>query len=112
MDHIWITEEYTGEDVDKRTGKVERWTEYVSPVYKTWATKIGDLFRALRHEHGRCIGYLLDAEGRKVGWRFEKIAYYEDTQEPYKRTVSVTVATPEKYPVQVIKMMHKPVEIA
>ena len=56
---------------------------------------IGELFRTMSREHGRCISKVFvdrpDGSAQHVGWVFQKRERYEDTGEPYLRETWVSV---------------------
>lgn len=58
-------------------------------------TSIGELFRAMRREHGRCVSKVFldrpDGSAQHIGWVFNKRERYEDTGEPYLRETWVSV---------------------
>jgi len=67
-----------------------------TPVYETYAETIGELFRAMQREYGRCVSkmYVGQADDAKaIGWVFERRERYEDTGEVYVREVWVSVHT-------------------
>ena len=78
-----------------------------SEVYETMYDTRGDLYRAMQAEHGRCVGKVyvenvfpdtfavvdIDKDNNQivVGWIFQKLARYTDTNEPYLLETWVTV---------------------
>jgi hypothetical protein len=58
-----------------------------SGVFETSAETVGELYRDMRREYGRCTGkvYIDTADGRAkaIGWVFVKREKYEDTGEPF-----------------------------
>ena len=79
MDNILIKETWVNEDQNCING--------CSEVYETYTDNIGDLFRTLQCEYGKCTSKMyidLDNVSHAIGWVFEKIAHYTDTREPYK----------------------------
>ncbi len=67
-----------------------------SGIYETYTDNPGELFRGMQKEYGRCISKIyIDIENisQHIGWVFEKISYYEDTKEPYKQQVWITLHT-------------------
>lgn len=65
-----------------------------SQPYEPFTNDTGELYRALRAEYGRCTGkrYVDLPSGTKaIGWVFEKVIKYDDSNETYKREVIVTL---------------------
>ena len=61
-------------------------------IYEVYENNIGDLYRSLIKEHGRCTGKMYqDPDGKQVGWVFVKRDQYEDSSEFYLREAWVTV---------------------
>lgn len=60
-----------------------------------WPETVGDLYRALQSEYGRCTSkvYIDGSDGRPVhvGWYFISRERYQDTGEPYLRGTWATV---------------------
>lgn len=52
-----------------------------------YAESVGELFRDLQQEFGRCVGKMYrdqpDGGAIQVGWVFEKRMTYEDSRRPY-----------------------------
>lgn len=71
-----------------------------SGVYETRYDKIGDLFRSLQREYGRCVSSMyLDVAGQpRIGWIFVQRDKYTDSDETYLRETAVTLhkGLPEK----------------
>ena len=69
------------------TNKTENYIIGDSGEFKTFTASKGKLFNALQKEHGRCVSKMYRDNSLYgplcIGWVFEKIEYYEDTQEPY-----------------------------
>lgn len=63
--------------------------------YKPYTKHIGQLFKSLQKEFGRCISkvYVDDADGytRHKGWCFQKRGQYTDSKEWYLHEVWVMV---------------------
>jgi hypothetical protein len=63
--------------------------------YEPFTDDVGELFRNLRSEYGRCVSSIyVDVDGgppKRVGWVFQKRDRYEDTRETYLREVWVTL---------------------
>lgn len=92
---------YAEETSINRT-KGYRWGD--SGVYETCHETRGALYRAMRKEHGRCVGKVhVECKGKTldIGWVFLKLDRYEDTREKYLRETWVTVhAAPPKKTVE------------
>lgn len=54
---------------------------------------LGELYRALRRENGRCVGKVYTDKDGAIGWVFVKRVPYDDSDETYLREVWVTVHT-------------------
>lgn len=71
---IVCKEDYVNEDTETMFGG-SGWGE-------PWTDNMGQLFRSLRNEHGRCTGHVyidsMDGEVVPVGWVFVKRAQYGD----------------------------------
>jgi hypothetical protein len=70
------------------------WRFGASGLYEPFTDDLSVLYRALRSEHGRCIGkvYIDTAEGTKaIGWVFQKRARYDDCNETYLQETWVTL---------------------
>jgi hypothetical protein len=55
---------------------------------------IGEIFRGMSKEYGRCSGkvYIDTADGvRAIGWVFEKRVRYEDSKDTYLQEVWITL---------------------
>lgn len=68
-----------------------------SGVYETFTDSLGELYRSMRKEYGRCVGRVYvdgpDGESKPIGWIFQKRAKYEDNADTYLQEVWVTVHT-------------------
>jgi len=66
-----------------------------SDVCETFTDNVGELYRSLMKEHGRCIGrvYIDDKEGKvkSIGWVFQKRKKYEDCDETFLAETWVTL---------------------
>ena len=65
-----------------------------SEVYETCCDSLGELFRAMRAEYGRCtgkVGVMSQGGGRPVGWIFLKRQKYDDSDETFLQETWVTV---------------------
>ena len=63
-------------------------------MYETFTDSVGELYRAMRREYGRCEGrvYRDTADSTKaIGWVFVKRMQYEDSPDTYLRRVWVTL---------------------
>lgn len=81
--------------------RTENYSNGASDVYETGFDNLGELYRFLQGEYGRCSGRVyIDRKDRKnipVGWVFVKTWRYEDTHEPFLLETWITVH--EKMPV-------------
>lgn len=76
-------------------------------VYETGHDVIGDLYRAMQQEYGRCIGKVhVDGLAGTVGWVFVARVTYDDSTDTYLRETWVTVHD-EKPTVTVEKHYHE-----
>ena len=80
---IYIQETY----INKTAG----YTVGESEVFETRFDSLGELYRAMVKEHGRCISKVYVGEGTPIGWVFIGTDRYIDTREPYQRETWVTV---------------------
>jgi len=67
-----------------------------TPVYETSYEKVGELYRALVKQYGRCIGKMycdnkVTGKTRAIGWIFLKRAKYEDCKDTYLQETWVSV---------------------
>jgi hypothetical protein len=65
-----------------------------SEPQEPYTDDVGELYRTLRAEYGRCIGkvYVDTDDGPKaVGWVFQSRDRYEDSNETYLREVWITL---------------------
>lgn len=70
--HVTLTNETKG----------YQFSEYIEDVEDDCTD--GQLFRMMQREYGRCTSKIyVDPDARSVGWYFEKLQRYEDTNEPY-----------------------------
>ena len=85
-----IQENFTGEDI--ATGKT--WGSEPSPYYEPFTDNLGQLFKSLRREYGRCTSRVYvdspDGTADPIGWVFEKKQKYTDSPEFFKQAVWVT----------------------
>lgn len=69
-----------------------------SDVYESAYDNVGELYRVLVKEHGRCIGKIFVEENdriKHIGWEFQKRRKYTDTNESYLAETIVTLHTAE-----------------
>ena len=86
MKTLFIQETFTNETENYRFGE--------SDVYETGYSTVGELFRAVRREYGRCISrvYVDRANDAKpIGWVFERRAKYDDCNQTYLQHTWVTI---------------------
>lgn len=66
-----------------------------SDVYETSCETVGELYRAMRREYGRCVSRVYvdgpDNKARAVGWVFQRLRKYDDVNETYLAETWVTV---------------------
>jgi hypothetical protein len=65
-----------------------------SGIFKPFTEDIGELFKSLQSEYGRCISKVyIDIEDKAcpIGWVFQKRVKYDDCNETYLRSVWVTL---------------------
>ena len=69
-----------------------------SEVYQTWCETKGELFKAMQKEYGKCVSKMYIGDNTHIGWVFEKLEHYTDTNEPYimQTWVSVHNSPPKK----------------
>lgn len=79
MSTLKIRETYVNETKGHQFGQSE--------VMDAYADTVGELFRDMQEEFGRCISKMYrDVAGRppiQVGWVFQKRMVYEDARRPY-----------------------------
>ena len=84
---IYISEAFVNKDKDIRYWSGE--------PYETGLDKIGNLYRCMLKEHGRCIGKVyVDRENGEtwaVGWVFIKREHYDDNKDTYIRETWITL---------------------
>lgn len=86
MSNLWIRESFVNATLNHCFGK--------GKAVETQYDDLGELYRALRDEYGRCISavYVDTVKGtKKIGWVFQSRQKYEDADEVYLREVWVTV---------------------
>ena len=58
-----------------------------SEVYETYTDSIGELFKDLQVQFGRCVSSMYmdkkDGTTKKIGWVFEKYIHYTNSDETY-----------------------------
>jgi hypothetical protein len=85
--NLWIRETFINADKGYRYGDTQ--------IYETDCETTGELFHRLKREYGNAR--MMYSENRetgksvRVGWVFHSTARYDDTDEPYKREVWVSV---------------------
>ena len=67
--------------------KTEGYSYGKSDWYEPFTDDLGELFKSLQREYGRCISKVyndnIDGTSYPIGWVFEKRANYDDTNETY-----------------------------
>ena len=85
--NIFIQEQFVDRTRECRTGDSE--------VYETFTSNIGELFRSLLKEHGRCLSRIYrdgpEDEAIPFGWVFQKTQSYDNSQETFLQEVWVTL---------------------
>lgn len=80
---------------ERYVNRTEGYTWGESDVIEAFTEDMGKLFSGCQREYGRCIGkaYVDCPSGKTkaVGWVFEKLAHYEDTDEPFIQETWVTL---------------------
>ena len=76
---IHIKEQYINKTLFESCGESE--------VYETFTDSVGELFKHLQQEFGRCVSSMYidkkDGTTKKIGWVFEKKNKYNDCDETY-----------------------------
>ena len=76
---IHIKETYINKNEDCTFGDSE--------VYETFTDSVGELFKHLQQEFGRCVSSMYidkkDGTTKKIGWVFEKKNHYTNSDEKY-----------------------------
>ena len=66
-----------------------------SDSYETWTDNVGELFRSLQREYGRCTGKqyteFKDGTDKQTGWVFVQRRKYQDCNDTYLQETWVTV---------------------
>jgi hypothetical protein len=112
---LYVEENWVDRTRNIRTGE--------SGVYETRFAHVGDLFRFLRSEYGRCTSKMYvdtlelgpapartKTAPKVIGWVFVKRDRYEDTGEPYLLETWVTVH--EKRPTRTVKYHYADLKAA
>ena len=95
---LWVQESHKNKNENYIFGK--------SDVYETCHDTIGNLFRAMQAEFGRCTGKVYIGDGDHIGWVFESRDKYTDSSDTYIREVWVAIHNAE--PVNTTKFFfHK-----
>jgi hypothetical protein len=94
---LWIEESHTNEDKNYLMGEPYE--------YETFADTPGELFRSILKDGWRCTSsvYIDKEPPARVGWYFQKTDRYEDTNQPFKHGMWVTLLTK---PTTVIRQRH------
>lgn len=75
--------------------KTENYTFGSDGEYETFCTTIGELYREMMGEYGRCEGKMyvdsVDGVSKQIGWVFLKRAKYTDCNETYLQETWVAV---------------------
>jgi hypothetical protein len=78
----------------------ERYILSETEVFESCFDEKGKLFRGMQKEHGRCVGkvYVDKKSGdegeliaRQIGWVFQKLENYQDSNEKFLRETWVTI---------------------
>lgn len=88
MPKLFIQESFINRTEGHRTGE--------SPVYESFTDSVGQLYKSLTKEHGRCMGKVyIDVAGRAnplhVGWTFVRRMKYDDCNETFLSEAWVTI---------------------
>ncbi len=67
---LWIQEEFVNETKGHRFSS--------GPWVDSNCDTLGELFRSLSREYGRCVSRMYVGDGKPVGWVFEKRCEYDD----------------------------------
>lgn len=101
MGNIWIEEEWINATQNFRTGR--------SGVYETFTDNVGELFRHLQSEYGRCKSkvYIDTKTGDTlaIGWVFEKRVKYLDCDGSFLQETWITLH--DKPPTKTVKYHYK-----
>ena len=93
MSNLYVQESYLAVGEDGEPGSMLGDTE----IQESFTDNVGELYRALQAEHGRCIGYMYvdskEGKSRKVGWVFVKRTKYQDCDKTYLQETWVHVFT-------------------
>lgn len=98
MPDLYVQEDYVNATTDTRyrnSGEPQR----------AFTDNVGELFRCLQREYGRCVGKVYVGKGTPVGWVFQKKTEYTDCPETYLQEVWVTLH--EKLPERKVKYHYK-----
>lgn len=87
MNNLYVNETWINASEHYRSGESE--------PYESFTDNLGELYRALVKEHGRCVGkmYVDRTDGTQIqtGWVFQKRRKYDDVNETYLAETWVTV---------------------
>lgn len=99
--------EVTLTNEDLGGNEFSHWIEPLADTHMGEDATMGEIFRALREEYGRCQSkiYVDVAQGdaKHVGWFFVSRQEYTDTHEPYLRGAWVVVG--EHVPAQAARVV-------
>jgi|OM-RGC.v1.030367343 hypothetical protein len=101
---IYINEQWFAHDLNDERG----YGLGESGVYETQFDNVGDLFKALQKEYGKCISRVYRDDRQPIGWAFEKKDRYDDTYEEFRRETWVTCHTAE--PTRTIEYHYRGLE--
>lgn len=89
MSNLYIQENWIDRTRDLICGESE--------VYETFTPNVGELYRSLQKEYGRCTGKVYvdnkDGQGIAVGWVFQQRRKYKDVNETYLAETWVSLHT-------------------
>lgn len=91
---MYIEETYINRTKNYRIGE--------SGIYESFTNDLITLFKSLKKEYGRCTGKVrVDPDGQAIGWIFERLLQYEDSDNRYLQETWVTLheKLPEKHTV-------------
>jgi hypothetical protein len=65
-----------------QTNETKHYRLYDSDFQESMYDDVGELYRALIKEYGRCVSKQYIGEGVQIGWVFEKRVKYDDVRAP------------------------------
>ena len=83
--NLYAQEQWINQTESHHTGE--------SDVYETFTDNRGELYHAMQHEYGRCIGKVYVDEGREIGWVFVKRQQYDNSADTFLLETWVTIHT-------------------